>query len=94
MSPSPADVYGVVSLIFWSITLVVTVKYVWLVLRADNDGEGGTMALAALVQTVVASTSVRRAASTSARATVSTTARSTSPSPDPASRCSPGTATR
>jgi len=61
VSPSPADVYGVVSLIFWSITLVVTVKYVWLVLRADNDGEGGTMALAALVQTVVAPTSVRRA---------------------------------
>jgi len=39
----------------------VTLKYVWLVLRADNDGEGGTMALAALVQTVVAPTSVRRA---------------------------------
>jgi KUP system potassium uptake protein len=60
VSPSPADVYGVVSLIFWSITLVVSVKYVWLVLRADNDGEGGTMALAALVQTVLARTSTRR----------------------------------
>ena len=47
VSPSPADVYGVVSLIFWSLTLVVTLKYVLLVLRADNDGEGGIMALAA-----------------------------------------------
>ncbi len=61
VSPSPADVYGVVSLIFWSVTLIVTVKYVWLVLRADNDGEGGIMALAALVQTVLARTSPRRA---------------------------------
>ena len=39
------SVYGVVSLIFWSVTLIVTVKYVGLVMRADNDGEGGTMAL-------------------------------------------------
>ena len=59
VSPSPADVYGVVSLIFWSVTLVVGVKYVCLVLRADNDGEGGIMALAALVQTVLARTSPR-----------------------------------
>jgi KUP system potassium uptake protein len=62
VSPNPADVYGVVSLIFWSVTLVVTVKYVSLVLRADNDGEGGIMALAALVQTVLSRTSPRRAA--------------------------------
>ena len=39
------SVYGVVSLIFWSVTLIVTVKYVGLVMRADNDGEGGIMAL-------------------------------------------------
>jgi KUP system potassium uptake protein len=61
VKPNPADVYGVVSLIFWSITLVVTVKYVSLVLRADNDGEGGIMALAALVHTVLARTSTHRA---------------------------------
>src|SRR5690349_19371407 len=61
VSPSPADVYGVVSLIFWSVTLVVTVKYVSLVLRADNDGEGGIMALAALVHTVLSRISSRRA---------------------------------
>ena len=59
VSPNPADVYGVVSLIFWSVTLVVTLKYVTLVLRADNDGEGGIMALAALVRGVLSTTSAR-----------------------------------
>ncbi|MFC4946271.1 potassium transporter Kup [Pseudonocardia sp. GCM10023141] len=54
VSPNPADVYGVVSLIFWSVTLVVTMKYVLFILRADNDGEGGIMALAALVRAVSA----------------------------------------
>lgn len=39
------SVYGVVSLIFWSVTLIVTVKYVGLVMSADNQGEGGMMAL-------------------------------------------------
>ena len=47
---SPGDVYGVVSLIFWSITIVVSIKYVVFILRADNDGEGGIMALAALIR--------------------------------------------
>jgi KUP system potassium uptake protein len=60
VSPTPVDVYGVVSLIFWSVTLVVTVKYVGFILRADNDGEGGIMALAALVRGV-SSSSARRA---------------------------------
>ena len=46
--PTPGDVYGVISLIFWSITLIVSVKYVGVIMRADNDGEGGVMALAAL----------------------------------------------
>ncbi len=45
-----SDVYGVISLVFWSITLVVSVKYVVFILRADNDGEGGVMALAALAR--------------------------------------------
>jgi len=61
VSPTPGDVYGVVSLIFWSVTLVVTLKYVTFILRADNDGEGGIMALAALVRGV-SGTAVRRAA--------------------------------
>ena len=46
---TPDAVYGVLSMIFWAITLVVSIKYVLLVLRADNDGEGGILALLALV---------------------------------------------
>ena len=46
--PGPAAVYGAVSLIFWALVLVVTLKYVVFILRADNNGEGGVMALAAL----------------------------------------------
>ncbi len=46
---NPANVYGVLSLIFWGLTIVVTAKYVGLALRADNDGEGGILALMALV---------------------------------------------
>jgi KUP system potassium uptake protein len=42
------DVYGVLSLMVWSVTLIVSIKYVGVVMRADNDGEGGVMALAAL----------------------------------------------
>jgi KUP system potassium uptake protein len=47
-SPSHAAVMGAVSLIFWSLMIVVTLKYVVLIMRADNDGEGGVLALAAL----------------------------------------------
>ena len=47
---SAASVYGVISLIFWSVTIIVTVTYVLLVMRADNDGEGGIMALIALIR--------------------------------------------
>ncbi len=50
VKPTPSDVYGVVSLVFWSITLIVSIKYVVYILRADNDGEGGIMALAALIR--------------------------------------------
>jgi KUP system potassium uptake protein len=41
--------YGVISLIFWAIVIIVTLKYVVFVMRADNDGEGGIMALIALL---------------------------------------------
>lgn len=51
-------VLGVLSLIFWSVLLVVSVKYVGLMLRADNDGEGGVLALLALVQLKSPATSV------------------------------------
>ncbi len=44
----PAVVLGVLSLVFWAIVLVVAVKYVLVVMRADNEGEGGTMALLSL----------------------------------------------
>jgi KUP system potassium uptake protein len=47
---SRESVYGVISLIFWSVTIVVTVLYVLLVMRADNDGEGGIMALITLIR--------------------------------------------
>lgn len=44
-----ANVYGVLSLIVWSLVIVISVKYVGLILRADNEGEGGILALMALV---------------------------------------------
>ncbi|HEX8442798.1 MAG TPA: potassium transporter Kup [Allosphingosinicella sp.] len=44
-----AHIYGVLSLIFWSLTLIVTIKYVFIILRADNRGEGGSLALLALL---------------------------------------------
>jgi KUP system potassium uptake protein len=47
---STQNVFGVVSLIFWSVTIVVTITYVLLVMRADNDGEGGIMALITLIR--------------------------------------------
>jgi KUP system potassium uptake protein len=48
--PTPANVTGIVSLILWALIVMVSVKYVQLVLRADNDGEGGILALLALVE--------------------------------------------
>lgn len=48
----PIEILGVLSLIFWSLILIVTVKYVMLVMRADNHGEGGVPALMALAQRV------------------------------------------
>ncbi|WP_428349201.1 potassium transporter Kup [Mycolicibacterium sp.] len=49
---SPANIYGVVSLIFWSVMVIVTLTYVTLVMRADNEGEGGVMALITLVKQI------------------------------------------
>jgi KUP system potassium uptake protein len=46
---TPGEVYGVISLVFWSITMIVSIKYVSFIMRADNQGEGGIMALAALL---------------------------------------------
>ncbi len=48
--PGRAAILGAVCLIFWSLTIVVTIKYIALIMRADNGGEGGILALAALTQ--------------------------------------------
>src|SRR4051795_9027297 len=48
--PTQSGVYGVISLVFWAITLIVSVKYIALIMRADNEGEGGIMALIALIR--------------------------------------------
>jgi KUP system potassium uptake protein len=57
--PTPGDVYGVISLMFWSVTLIVSIKYVSVIMRADNGGEGGVMALAALAQRLYSGRSER-----------------------------------
>ena len=50
---NPLAVLGVLSLILWALIIVVTLKYVLILLRADNHGEGGTLALMALAQRAV-----------------------------------------
>jgi KUP system potassium uptake protein len=59
---STESVFGVVSLVFWSVMIIVTVTYVLLVMRADNDGEGGIMALITLVRRWGAQRGARAAA--------------------------------
>ena len=49
--PNIANILGVLSLVFWSLTIVVTIKYVTFILRADNRGEGGIFALLGLLST-------------------------------------------
>ncbi|MEP7250248.1 MAG: potassium transporter Kup [Spartobacteria bacterium] len=51
--PNPANIFGVLSLIVWSLIIIISVKYLILILRADNRGEGGILALATLVSEVV-----------------------------------------
>ena len=50
---SEANIFGILSLVFWTVTIVVSVKYVVLILRADNNGEGGLVALLALASQAV-----------------------------------------
>ncbi|HET9691854.1 MAG TPA: KUP/HAK/KT family potassium transporter [Acidimicrobiales bacterium] len=59
--PTPGHVYGVVSMVFWSILLVVGAKYVGVAMRADNAGEGGILALAALARRALGRTTGRAA---------------------------------
>src|SRR6185503_10357248 len=49
LAVEPANIFGVLSLMFWTMMIIVTFKYVLIILRADNKGEGGTLALMALV---------------------------------------------
>ncbi|MGH6681974.1 MAG: KUP/HAK/KT family potassium transporter, partial [Bradyrhizobium sp.] len=49
ISPTPGNIYGILSLILWALIIVVSLKYVIFILRADNNGEGGTFALLALI---------------------------------------------
>jgi KUP system potassium uptake protein len=53
IAPVPANVIGVISVMVWTLVLVVALKYVVLILRADNRGEGGIMALTALASSAV-----------------------------------------
>src|SRR3954451_3387617 len=59
--PTEGDVYGVISMIVWSVTLIVSIKYVGVLMRADNDGEGGVMALTALARRLYANRTARTA---------------------------------
>jgi KUP system potassium uptake protein len=49
IAPTPANVLGVLSLIFWALIVVISIKYVTYVMRADNQGQGGILALMALI---------------------------------------------
>ncbi len=60
LAPTPENVIGVLSLVLWSLMFVVTYKYITVMLRADNRGEGGILALLALVRTQGGSAALRR----------------------------------
>lgn len=50
---TPENIYGILSMMFWTLTVIVSLKYVTLILRADNNGEGGLIAMLALASTAV-----------------------------------------
>ena len=50
---NPENIYGILSMMFWTLTVIVSLKYVTLILRADNNGEGGLVAMLALASTAV-----------------------------------------
>jgi KUP system potassium uptake protein len=50
VKPTEPDVFGVISLVFWSITLIVSIEFVLFIMRADNEGEGGILALIAKIE--------------------------------------------
>ncbi len=56
ITPTPQNVLGLVSLIFWSLVLVVSVKYALFILKVDDDGEGGDFAMLAILHKKMGST--------------------------------------
>ena len=60
IAPSPENILGVLSLIFWALTFIISFAYLTFVMRADNRGEGGILALLSLVKPRAASSSARR----------------------------------
>jgi KUP system potassium uptake protein len=60
MAPTPGNVLGILSLIFWSLVIVISFKYLIFVMRADNRGEGGILALMSLVRPRTEKRSLRR----------------------------------
>jgi len=60
MAPTQANVLGILSLIFWSLMVVLSIKYAGVVLRADNEGEGGILALLSLIHRSPRSPAARR----------------------------------
>ncbi len=54
IGPTTGDVLGIISMVVWTLIIIVSVKYVTIVLRADNNGEGGVLALSALVRRALA----------------------------------------
>jgi K+ transporter len=58
---TPDNILGILSLVFWTLTVVVSLKYVALILRADNHGEGGLIAMLALASQAVKHRPVLRA---------------------------------
>ena len=83
---SPDNIYGVVSLIFWAVMIIVTLTYVTLVMHADNDGEGGIMALITLCLLYTSLPSTRNRRNTKPRTNRSTNL-STNSQRRPAARC-------
>jgi len=62
LAPTPENVYGILSLILWSLILVVSVKYIVFIMRADNRGEGGILAMLAMLLQQMTEKTWRRAA--------------------------------
>ncbi len=56
---TPENILGILSLIFWTLTIIVSIKYLTFILRADNKGEGGVLALTALIKGMTGSPTVR-----------------------------------